>query len=231
MPHVFFGLTIAGAFALCAFRVLPSGEFVDIGKWVTILYAISSTMVAVVRHVWPRPGISSPSFDNLAVTDAQTFNSRAYFDDEMPQQGVSLQGGFGSLHDDVFSEPIGDGVPPNYTSMLRDRDAPPVTTDGADGSPVLVPPLDFDGVFGPKPPIPHDYNRRATISVPPVNRGLAERLGQTFRADVAAARDAGSLEEAEATRLIALSLAAETRAVARNPVVVLGDPPTKEELT
>jgi hypothetical protein len=24
-----------------------------------------------------------------------------------------------------------------------------------------VPPLDFDGVFGPKPPIPHDYNRRA----------------------------------------------------------------------
>lgn len=185
MPHVFFGLTMAGVLALCAFRVLPSGEFVDIGKWVTILYAISTTMVAVVRHVWPRP----------AMTDAPTFTAPTWIEPD-GELGVGLPGGFGSLHDDVFAGPIGHGVPPNYTSMVRDHDVPPVTTEGADGSPVIVPsesalpdlepevpaahlgllgvppanrssatpPLDFDGMFGPKPPIPHDYNRRSGSS-------------------------------------------------------------------
>lgn len=216
MPHVFFGLTMVGVFALCGVGVLPSSEFVVIGKWVTVLYAASTTVVAVVRHVWPRP--AAPQFGNLAVTEAPT----PPWIEPDAEMGVALPVGFGSLHDDVFSEPIGHGVPRNYTSMIRDRDAPPVTTDGADGSPVLVPSvtsplpvdpevpleylgllgvpaanrsgatpaLDFDGVFGPKPPIPHDYNR----SRPPPTK-------------------------ADATRWLSQN------------TVVLGDPPKKEDPT
>ena len=207
MPHAFFGLTMAGCIALCAFGVLPSGQFVDIAKWSTILYAASTTVVTVVRHVWPRS--RAPQFENLAVTDAPPSTWAE-------ANGVGLPWGFGSLRDDVFSGAMGEGVQPNYTSMVRDHNAPPVTTEGADGSPVLVPvaghadcveseddrtvvpPLDFDGVFGPRPPIPHDYNRRDPL-IPPANRGLPERLAA--RATVSNAPDPH--------------------------VVILGDPPTK----
>jgi hypothetical protein len=69
--------------------------------------------------------------------------------------------------------------------------------------PWTAPPLDFDGVFGPRPLIPHDYNQRRASMVPPVNRGLAER---------------------EKARAAAIN--------APNPsIVILGDPPEKEEST
>jgi hypothetical protein len=136
---VFFGLTTAGVLALCAFGILPPDQFVELAKCVTILYAASTTMVAIVRHVWPPS--AGAQFDNLAVTEAPTFHGAVEGPWIVPdaQDGVGLPNGFGSLHDDVFSEPIGHGVPPNYTSMVRDHDAPPMTTDGADGSPVMVP--------------------------------------------------------------------------------------------
>jgi len=179
MPHVFFGLTIAGILALCAFGMLPPDQFVDVAKWVTILYASSSTMVAVVRHIWPRPPRDEvPAF----TTDAIPWPS--------PQEGVEALGPFGSLEGDVFSDQLGDKLPANYTSMVRHYDAPPVTTEGADGATVTVPtetapPLDFDGVFGPKPPIPHDFNRRAAsvapVSVPAPNVVV---LGDPPHADI-----------------------------------------------
>jgi len=191
MPHAFFGLTTAGILALCAFGLLPPDQFVDVAKWVTILYALSTTVVAVVRHIWSRPG--------AAPTDAPTFDSRAYFDAETPDvapqwpMGVESLGPFGTLDGDIFADALGDNLPPNYTSMVRDYGAPPTTTEGADGSVVtvpidgamtcvvaddgrsVVPPIDFDGVYGPKPPVPHDYNRRSPITIP-VNRGLAEKI-------------------------------------------------------
>lgn len=203
MPHVFFGLTMAGVFALCAFGVLPSGEFVDIGKWVTILYAISTTMVAIVRHVWPRP---TSQFENLAVTEAPRFTGAVEGPWITPdtEMGVGLPLGFGSLHDDVFSEPIGHGVPRNYTSMVRDRDAPPVTTDAADGSSVLVPsvtaPLDIV-----EPEVPLEY------------------LGQVPLEYL------GLLGAPVANRKPPADMAA--RLEASKNVVVLGDPPKKEDPT
>lgn len=149
MAHLFFGLTTAGVLALCALGILPPDQFVDLAKWLTILYAASTTMVAIVRHVWRRP--ATAEFDNLAVTNAPAFTGAVegpWFAPEA-QDGVGLPEGFGSLHGDVFSEPIGRGVPPNYTSMVRDSDTEPVTTDGADGAPVLVPvPHEYLGLLG-----------------------------------------------------------------------------------
>lgn len=163
MGHAFFGLTMVGVLALCAFGGLPSGEFVDIGKWVTILYAISTTMVAVVRHVWPRP---TPQFENLAVTEAPQFTGAVEGPWITPdtEMGVGLPVGFG--FDDVFSDAIGNGVPPNYTSMVRDRDAPPVTTESADGSPVMVP--SESALPDIEPEVPHEH--LGLLGVPAANR-------------------------------------------------------------
>jgi hypothetical protein len=133
---MFFGLTTAGVLALCALGNLPPDQFVDLAKWVTILYAASTTMVAIVRHIWPRPGNPAEVLP--------TFDSRA---EAPPPDGVEL-GPFGSLGGDVFSEALGNGLPPNYTSMVRDENAPPVTTDGADGSPLTVP-TDGAPLLGP----------------------------------------------------------------------------------
>lgn len=207
MPHVFFGLTMVGVFALCGVGVLPSSEFVDIGKWVTVLYAISTTMVAVVRHVWPRPAL--PQFENLAVTEAPQFTGAVEGPWITPntEMGVGLPLGFGSLHDDVFSEPIGDGVPRNYTSMIRDRDAPPVTTDAADGSSVLVPsvtaPLDVE------PEVPLEY--LGLLGVPAANRSGATP-GLDFDG-------VPGPTKADAKRWLSQN------------TVVLGDPPKKEDPT
>jgi hypothetical protein len=184
MSHVFFGLTTAGILVLCAFGLLPPDQFVDVAKWVTILYALSTTIVAVVRHIWQRPPRDEVP---MSMTDAPTMPWPG-----QPQEGVEALGPFGSLAGDVFSDQLGDNLPANYTSMVRDHDAPPVTTEGADGSTVtvpvrgaflpstsmeseVVPPLDFDGVFGPKPPIPHDYNRRSAPSQGEPAKGDAAR--------------------------------------------------------
>jgi len=130
MPHVFFGLTTAGILALCAFGLLPPEQFVDVAKWVTILYALST----IVRHIWPRPPREEVPACNL--TDAP---SMPWPWPGQPQEGVEALGPFGSLAGDVFSNQLGDRLPANYTSMVRDHDAPPVTTESADGAAVTVP--------------------------------------------------------------------------------------------
>lgn len=232
MPHAFFGLTMASCIALCAFGVLPSDQFVDVVKWATILYAASTTVVTVVHRVWPvrlRKRLSN------AVSEAPTFTAPSWVEPEA-QHGVEFLGPFGSLRDDVFSDAIGDGLPPNYTNMIRCHGAPPATTDGADGAPVTVPtesepslenlsgrrpiggapPLDFDGVFGPKPPIPHDYNRRGDPATEEQEQEIAELLVE-----------AGGIE---AVRRRAENLASRAAAPRETPdpnVVILGDPPSK----
>lgn len=101
---------------------------------------------------------------------------------------------------------------------IRDHDAPPATTDGADGSPVMVP---TEAVFGPRPPIPHNYNGRADgVTVRSVNRGLAEM-------EVTPNTSGFSVSPAETP---AENRVARARAAAAN-VVVLGDPPKKEDPT
>lgn len=198
MPHAFFGLTMAGCFALCAFGVLPADQFVDVAKWVTILYAASTTLVSVVRHVWPRP--ASPQFENLAVTGSPT----APWLEPEAQHGVEFLGPFGSLRDDVFSDAIGDGLPPNYTNMIRCHGAPPATTDGADGAPVTVPTesepslenLSGRRPIGGTPPL--EYNQRPDLTLPRSAVELAARAAASEAADP--------------------------------NIVILGDPPKKEDL-
>lgn len=181
MTHLFHGATVAAAVLLCAAGVLPSDQFLELAKWVVILYTTSTVALRVVEAVRPQTS-------DLAI----------------PAQGdggVGLPLNSGIFEDDVFSDAIGDGVPRNYTSMFRDAEAPPVTTEGVDGLPVVVPvdpgwhaatapghmPTEemyseglgrfddgdprFKRVFsGPRPPLP-----RVSPLIPPPNRGLAER--------------------------------------------------------
>ncbi len=172
MTHVIHGLTILAAVLLCAAGFLPSDQFLELAKWVVIIYA-SSTIALRLLEV-----LRTPATADLAVPP-------------WAEEGVGLPINAGIFEDDAFADPMGSGVPRNYTSMVRDADAPPVTTENGDGLPVVVPiehgppidleidlpPLGWDSTslgrfyHGPRAPLP----KPMSPSVSPPNRGLAER--------------------------------------------------------
>lgn len=164
MTHVFFGLTAAATFALCALGKLPSDQLVDLAKWLVVVYAASTTTVVLVGMI--RPLGPALRFDAITDADLSGFPS--------PEQGVSDPGNMGVFEGDVFAGQLGHGLHANYTSFVRDEESPPVVTDSALGHPIMVP------ADGPPCTAPHfaakaTVHRRPAASVPP-NLGLPERL-------------------------------------------------------
>lgn len=209
MTHVFFWVITLATLGLCALGIMPSDQMVDLAKWMIVVYAVSTTSIVLVGMTRPlrlHRTRADDQVDDLAVTP--TFSAPSQDPFCAPIQGTGHWRNPGIFDQDLFANPIGHGLPDEFTNFTRDGDAPPVATESASGETVMVPSngfelndieiecgplgapravhgprfpgdtipsIDFDGVFGPKPPIPHDYNRREPPR-PPSNRGLADRL-------------------------------------------------------
>ncbi len=161
--------------------------FLELTKWVVIIYASAMTAAHLTAHVT----------ETLRHHQAFAHSDPTW---AWPQANMQLVQQTpppmpnGIFDQDMFQGRMGEGLPP-FTNFVRAPDAPPGWTDSDDGSPIEIPveigvtgmegeitqgvPLDFDGLYGPKPPLP--YQRPASVPVPPPNRGLAEREARRAR--------------------------------------------------
>ena len=148
--YAFHGLALAALVALCAVGILPSEQFVDLMKWVLVVCAAAVLPVSLASAIWPRP-------DPEPIPGISPEQWKAMY--PSPEMGVGMPLSSGIFEEDVFSQTMGQDMPDNYTSLVRDADAPPGTTDRSDGIAVGIPvdgPCPVDS--RPWPPIGQEFD-------------------------------------------------------------------------
>jgi hypothetical protein len=131
MTYALYILVALATVVLCAVGIVPSQEFVELLKWVVIVYAGSMTVITVA-DVFRARAPKIPDFDSCFPYP----NTVPLAQQELDPAPAPP---WGSLEGNVFSNPIGTGVPARFTNFVRSPDAPPTMTDAGDGSEIPVP--------------------------------------------------------------------------------------------
>ena len=144
---MFYAAFAAAWVALRATALVSSGDLTEIAKWLLVIVLIDGVIrqvAGLLRDHAMRPQSVVPDWGGPG----------------LPDPGAPLYAGIFGGGFDGWGAPLGHEFPPGHTNIIRDKDAPPTTTEGTDG--VCDVPVDTHAPTGEPPwPPSHPLDREA----------------------------------------------------------------------